>query len=946
MSTIKIRRSGTTTVPAAGLGAGELAYSWAAGADKLYVGTGTETAGVAANIAVIGGKYFTDMLDHTAGALTASSAIIVDVNSKIDQLNVDNINLNGNTITTTDTNGNLVLSANGTGNISASSKRITDVANPVSNNDVVNLGTLNSAISGSGGSLNISGDTGTDAITFSTETLAFTGGVGLASTVSANTVTFRIANTAVTAGSYGSSANVATFTVDQQGRITAAGSTAIVGSTSLTTTGTITTGTWSANTIAGQYGGTGVNNTGRTITLGGNISTANSFTTSGNFATTLTTTAATSVTLPTSGTLVSSADTGTVTSTMILNGTIVDADINSAAAIAVTKLASSTISGVSLGNNLNTLTIGTGLSGTSYNGSAGVTIAIDTSVATLTGTQTFTNKTLTDSTTFFQDETDNSKKLQLQLSGITTATTRTLTIPDASGTLALTANKLSTFAATTSSELAGVISDETGSGALVFATSPSLVTPTLGVASATSINKLAITAPATAATLTIADGKTATINNTLTFTGTDASSVAFGTGGTVAYTAGTLAQFASTTSLQLAGVISDETGSGALVFGTSPTFTTSIGGGATFGAFASSTALTIGSTGTAASTTNISTGTTATATTKTINIGTGGAAGSNTSINFGSLSGTGTATFNNDLVVTGNLTVNGTTVTVNSTTLTVDDKNIELGSIASPTDTTADGGGITLKGATDKTLNWISSINSWTSSEDFNLVSGKVYEINGTSVLSSSTLGSGVTGSSLTSVGTITAGTWSGSFGTVSGANLTSLTAGNLSGTIPSGVLGNSAHFVGTTSIALNRATGNQGLTGITSLAMPGSTSGTVTLQPTAAAGTTTITLPATTGTVITTGDTGTVTNTMLAGSIAITKLAASTISGISLGNNLAALTIGTGLTGTSYNGSAGVTIASTIATSSVQGIASFNANDFTVTAGAVTLNIIDGGTY
>lgn len=72
-------------------------------------------------------------------------------------------------------------------------------------------------------------------------------------------------------------------------------------------------------------------------------------------------------------------------------------------------------------------------------------------------------------------------------------------------------------------------------------------------------------------TLTLGAGKTATISNTLTFTGTDASSVAFGTGGTVAYTANNLSVFATTTSAQLAGIISDETGSGALVFGTSPT---------------------------------------------------------------------------------------------------------------------------------------------------------------------------------------------------------------------------------------------------------------------------------------------------------------------------------------------------------------------------------------
>jgi len=114
------------------------------------------------------------------------------------------------------------------------------------------------------------------------------------------------------------------------------------------------------------------------------------------------------------------------------------------------------------------------------------------------------------------------------------------------------------------------------------------------------------------------------------------------------------------------------------------------------------------------------------------------------------------------VTVAGDLTVNGTTTTVNSTTLTVDDKNIELGSVASPTDTTADGGGITLKGATDKTLNWVNSSDSWTSSENVDLASGKTYKINGTDVLSGSTLGSGVTGSSLTSVGTITTGVWNG----------------------------------------------------------------------------------------------------------------------------------------------------------------------------------------
>jgi hypothetical protein len=114
------------------------------------------------------------------------------------------------------------------------------------------------------------------------------------------------------------------------------------------------------------------------------------------------------------------------------------------------------------------------------------------------------------------------------------------------------------------------------------------------------------------------------------------------------------------------------------------------------------------------------------------------------------------------LTLSGDLTVNGTTTTVNSTTITVDDKNIELGSVVSPTDAGADGGGLTLKGATDKTFNWVDATDAWTSSENMNLLTGKSFLIAGTSVLSGSTLGSGVTASSLTSVGTIATGTWNG----------------------------------------------------------------------------------------------------------------------------------------------------------------------------------------
>ena len=88
--TIKIKRSTTTATPST-LSAGELAYSDYS--DKLFIGAPADSAVIA-----IGGKVYVDMLDHTAGILTASSAIVVDANSKIDQLLVDNITIDGNRI--------------------------------------------------------------------------------------------------------------------------------------------------------------------------------------------------------------------------------------------------------------------------------------------------------------------------------------------------------------------------------------------------------------------------------------------------------------------------------------------------------------------------------------------------------------------------------------------------------------------------------------------------------------------------------------------------------------------------------------------------------------------------------------------------------------------------------------------------------------------------------
>ena len=115
-SNILIKRSTGATAPGT-ITYGELAVTiggngtQANADDRLFVGDNNGAA------QIVGGKYFTDMLDHVAGTLTGSSAVIVDSNSKVDNWNVDDININGNTITTGTADTDVILAANGTGKI-------------------------------------------------------------------------------------------------------------------------------------------------------------------------------------------------------------------------------------------------------------------------------------------------------------------------------------------------------------------------------------------------------------------------------------------------------------------------------------------------------------------------------------------------------------------------------------------------------------------------------------------------------------------------------------------------------------------------------------------------------------------------------------------------------------------------------------------------------------
>jgi hypothetical protein len=106
---------------------------------------------------------------------------------------------------------------------------------------------------------------------------------------------------------------------------------------------------------------------------------------------------------------------------------------------------------------------------------------------------------------------------------------------------------------------------------------------------------------------------------------------------------------------------------------------------------------------------------------------------------------TSTVRAGGDVIVEGNLTVNGTTTTVNSSTLLIEDKNIELAKTLSPSDANADGGGIILKGDTDHTILWSNDRDAWESSEHVNLVSGKSFKINNVVVIDENGLGPGIT---------------------------------------------------------------------------------------------------------------------------------------------------------------------------------------------------------
>jgi hypothetical protein len=427
------------------------------------------------------------------------------------------------------------------------------------------------------------------------------------------------------------------------------------------------------------------------------------------------------------------------------------------------------------------------------------------------------------------------------------------------------------------------------------------------------------------------------------------------------------------------------------------------------------------------------TGVTTTVTDNQVSFAIGQAVGTTDNVTFNNVTVNGTLSSDDitaanisvagNATITGDLLVQGTTTTVNSTAVAIADVNITLAKDAT-TAAEANGAGLTVAGpTTPATFTYTSANDRWNLNKDLNV--GTVY-----GALS----GNSTTATTLQNTRAINGVNFNGSADITITANTTNaLTIGDgLSGTSFNGSTAVTiaadatiarradTHYIGTTAVDLNRASANLALTGISSVTLPGATSGSVQIVPVAAAGTSTVlTLPATTGTVITSGDTGTVTNTMLAGSIAndklanssvtigtttialgassttltgLTSVAATTFTGALSGNASTATTLASARSITasgdaswtvSFDGSANVTAALTLATvnsnvgafgngttvptvtvnakglvtavsttaiptatTSVNGLASFDTNNFSVTAGLVAITQVDGGTY
>ena len=310
--------------------------------------------------------------------------------------------INGSTFSQTSLVGTTNQISIANGNASAGNPTIAISSNPVlpgvAGVSVPSGTTANRAVSPPNGTIRYNTDTSTlegytasawNSIAAGVGVTAVTAGTGLdvgagpQGTIT-STGTLNLANTAVTAASYGSATDVGTFTVNAQGQLTAAANVAI----SAVSIGAVT----AVNGTANEITSTGTSTV--TLSLPNALTFTGKTVTDGTFNMTSATVGADTVTTNTAAQTLTNKTISGATNTLsnIGNASLTNSSVTYNG-VTVALGASGTITA----NTTNPLTIGTGLSGTSYNGSSAVTIAIDSTVATLTGTQTLTNKTISGS---------------------------------------------------------------------------------------------------------------------------------------------------------------------------------------------------------------------------------------------------------------------------------------------------------------------------------------------------------------------------------------------------------------------------------------------------------------------------------------------------------------------------------------------------------------------
>jgi hypothetical protein len=232
---IQIKRSSAATAPST-LKLGEIAYTYGTGTqansgDRLFIGEGgVDGNGDANNVTVIGGQYFTDMLDHVAGTLTGSSALTTDANLAIDQVIIGNSATVGGTVKLNEgtNNGTAFIGLKAPNAVTTTTTFTLPDGDGTAGQFLKTDGSGNLDFATVNQFIDLAGDTGTD--TYNTaETLTFTGGAGLQANVTDNQVEF-VAN-ALTNSNLSGSAGITNANLSTAGQITLGSSTLTLGAT-------------------------------------------------------------------------------------------------------------------------------------------------------------------------------------------------------------------------------------------------------------------------------------------------------------------------------------------------------------------------------------------------------------------------------------------------------------------------------------------------------------------------------------------------------------------------------------------------------------------------------------------------------------------------------------------------------------------------------------------